>query len=189
MLARTPIFGRTSPFGKVAGRALRSLAIVLCIARLITFPPDTWCLSGFVFFDGTPKLLLNETHADSFGLGWVSVYSSKLLHVQLSGFGSLRTTTGCLQSCQSSIELLGAPAGSMLGLFDLTLGYGCTPFAVPYLISFLNGFGDRFLRIAVVASSAALKICQLVASAARFQRIRFFGSLADARFWLENAGE
>lgn len=189
MLARAPTVGRSSPFRRVAHKAFWSAAIVLCIARLITSGLDSWCLRGFVFFGSKSKLLLNETHADSFGLGWVSVYSSKLLHVQLSGFGSLRTTTGCLQSCQSSIELLGAPAGSMLGLFDLTLGYGCTPFAVPYLISFLNGFGDRFLRIAVVASSAALKICQLVASAARFQRIRFFGSLADARFWLENAGE
>ncbi|CAE8602911.1 unnamed protein product, partial [Polarella glacialis] len=132
-----------------------------------------------------PSVLLNESHADTLGNGWVAVDSSGHLDATLIGFGTQAVTQGCVDSCVASISQLGPGwKQGILGFFDVSQGYGCSPFAVPGLVGFLTEHGARFSRIAVVARGAPLHISQLVAKAAKFRRIRFFASAEEARRWL-----
>lgn len=153
--------------------------------EFVRVPAAAWAGPALVPSSLRWQPVLNESHSDGLGWGRVVVSTSGYLDAQLVGFGTARITRGCVNSCVAGISLLGPRAVAMRGYFDLRSGYGCSPFAVPLLVNFLREHGERFIRIAVVAAGAPLRIAQLVAAAARFQRIRFFAAAAPARMWLE----
>lgn len=130
---------------------------------------------------------INETHADSFGVGWVAVDKTGFLSAKLVGFGTAPVTRGCVETCVAGIRRLGPEARGLRGLFDVAEGYGCSPLAVPPMVAFLRGHGASFARVAVVARGAPLRIARLVARAAGFRSIRCFAAREEACLWLAGA--
>lgn len=148
------------------------------------FSANALALVGVPVLSST--MLLNHSFVDKMGTGWVAVYSDGRLNAQLNGFGTYKVTEGCVSSCRQGIQLLGPQSHDMRGFFNLQKGYGCSPLVIPLLVGFLQEHGQRFFRIAVVASGVPLKVSQLVARAAGFRQIRFFGEEREARLWLDH---
>merc|ERR1711924_531318 len=92
--------------------------------------------------------------------GWVSA--------TLSGWGSASLTSKCMESCAEGFQRVGLPLGSVLGLIDISSGYGVSPLIFPKLLPFVSEHRPKFSSIAVVATGVPLAVSRFVAQAAGF---------------------
>eukprot|EP00929_Paragymnodinium_shiwhaense_P058855 TRINITY_DN29481_c0_g1_i2.p1 TRINITY_DN29481_c0_g1~~TRINITY_DN29481_c0_g1_i2.p1 ORF type:complete len:188 (+),score=9.24 TRINITY_DN29481_c0_g1_i2:173-736(+) len=86
-----------------------------------------------------PHTLINDTHEDYFGTGFVTFDDAGRLFIRLTGLGTYNTTSGCIDSCVAGFEKLQAakatqlqlgledvPDSGVVALVDLSRGLGCS---------------------------------------------------------------
>lgn len=127
--------------------------------------------------------LSNSTYKDSLGSCQVMVESNGNIEIQVRGFGTSDNTKKLLEDCAKGIGQLDEDQ-RCTAVIDLSKGVGCSPLAVPTIISFLQHNGGRINRIAVLGPRPLMALAQMISKIARQPGVGFFVDRVEAEGWI-----
>lgn len=132
--------------------------------------------------------LTNHTYKDGLGSCQVLVQGSGTIEIQVRGFGTSDSTKKLLEDCANAMGQLD-DRQRCTAVVDLTKGVGCSPLAVPTIISFLQHNGGRITRTAVLGPRPLMALAQMISKLARQSGVAFFVERAEADRWCAETDE
>ncbi|CAL1164359.1 unnamed protein product [Cladocopium goreaui] len=126
--------------------------------------------------------LTNHTYKDGLGSCQVLVEGNGTIEIQVRGFGTSDSTKKLLEDCANAMGKLD-DRQRCTAVVDLTKGVGCSPLAVPTIISFLQHNGGRITRTAVLGPRPLMALAQMISKLARQSGVAFFVDRAEADRW------
>ncbi|CAE7520017.1 unnamed protein product, partial [Symbiodinium pilosum] len=127
-----------------------------------------------------PKV--NNTYKDNLGKCELLVWQDGRLEIELHGLGTSDNTRKLLEECSRSITEFGDSV-RCTALIDMRRGVGCSPLAVPTIVSFLQKDGGRILHTAVLGPRPLMALAQMISRLARQNGVAFFFDRQEAESW------
>jgi len=110
------------------------------------------------------------------------VWNDGRMEMELHGLGTSDNTRKMLEDCSRAIEEFDESI-PCTALIDMRRGVGCSPLAVPTIVSFLQKDGPRVQHTAVLGPRPLMALAQMISRLARQSGVAFFFDRAEAETW------
>ncbi|CAE7554074.1 unnamed protein product [Symbiodinium natans] len=116
---------------------------------------------------------VNSTYKDHLGRCELLVWQDGRLEVELHGLGTSDNTRKLLEEMSMAIKEFGDSV-HCTALIDMTRGVGCSPLAVPSIVSFCQKDGGRVFHTAILGPRPLMALAQMIARVAKQSGVAFF---------------
>eukprot|EP00913_Durusdinium_trenchii_P023214 g21793.t1 len=150
---------------------------------------------------GLRTAVTNSTYKDNLGSCQVLVEHDGHIEMTLFGFGTSDSTRKLLDDCAQAMgqfeegrrftAVVDMTRGDLPGLLGQDIqpigipfpGIGCSPLAVPTIVSFLQHHGSNISRTAVLGPRPLMALAQMISKVARQAGVAFFTDRSEANRW------
>ncbi|CAK9068342.1 unnamed protein product [Durusdinium trenchii] len=131
---------------------------------------------------GLRTAVTNSTYKDNLGSCQVLVEHDGHIEMTLFGFGTSDSTRKLLDDCAQAMGQF-EEGRRFTAVVDMTRGIGCSPLAVPTIVSFLQHHGSNISRTAVLGPRPLMALAQMISKVARQAGVAFFTDRSEANRW------